>query len=681
MNNYTNNFTGLSVLFRALDDADRGKALALLSSMRYAPHLEAIPDVFAIIPTSATQEQSDNIARGMLSKVASNLTSAGISGDYSEVLATAAPSEMDAATGDSSIRPASSFKVPASPVASTVAFIRHNGGGTVPLELVGIMNGYPTDKDGKYIRITKNSNTGDADIIGDDGVLEGGFLSKVKGLASKALKVGAAIANNPIASAALSIVPGGGAVMKGIQLVNKVASSGLGNVASGVLGKLGGLGSVAGKIAGMAKSATGLSKAAGLASAASTPVGPAVPSNATMGQVLESPNLLETLDKTFGPDKVNDAFLHILAAEGDFVDDVMSGRVLSGPSAYNPGVADLAEGDWTDNVNNMLRATSDSFQQYAAKTKAAGASAYSKLDPKLQQFLNDNWGKIAAGTGAVAASAALYAGASKVMKDKEAQARMRVLQAKLDASRAAEAKQKERLAQAASRKTAAATKTKGTSSAPEARSLDTGGAILPPIDTTTNPASFGSPVADVSPGTLDVTAKYIKVPFAGTVMTDLEGEGAKLLKDMRSALLSVNPGFLSGDMPNMSYDSFGATFITHGFPISSVSVIYSGDIPLLNEEKSLGMKITSPYLTRRIIEAALKVTDPRNSNDEIMVRDSNGSFIPFTSIPQLLSPGVVEKAMTPRYLRHMPRALQAEARAGIADKNALASSANAIDKI
>lgn len=622
---------GLSALFRGLSDADRGQALSVLSSMRYAPHLAALPDIFAIVPPNATREQADNIVRGLLERTANNLVGDLASGDYDDAYVSSS------LTGDGTSNSAITVSLPF-PVLAAVSAVRGPLRGSIPEDLVGILNvpGSFTP-DGKYSSKPNfnKSLSGDADY---DIPLEGGLFDKIKKVASSVTKVVSAVKNSPIGGIAtkfLKVVPGVSSIMNGIEIASQF---------------LPGAGAAAKSTAAATKP---ILKAAALTAASSALSDAAKKEASKFGNIpaktiLDSPDMLiEALDATFGPNAVNDAMFQILAAEGDFVDDVMSGTVLAGPalSTYTPGVEEALAGDWTDTAKSLLQQSVDSFSGLADKTKQAGSTAFNKLDPKVQSFLNNNWGKLAGGAAGVAGSAALYYGVSKYMKEKDAQAKLRVLQAKT--AQAEKAAIAQRASLEATRKANASKPKTGKSVG-----LPSTTPILPPIDDTTLPSMGPSSSTADGPSAGEISSNYIKVPFAGTVLSDLAGEGKDLFEKWRNSLLAVNPSLLTGDLPKASYDDFGAVFLAHGFPVGSVNVIAKEDLDQLDQEISQGHPLTSPYLTKRIISTAMRLIDPRASHSGIMVK-KNGSFVEWTDTAFLLDKSPLSKLSQPKYKRHL----------------------------
>lgn len=625
---------GISALYRGLSDADRGEALSLLSAQRYSPHLSALPDVFSIIPSAATQDQADNIVRGLMERVANSLTGDIDDDDISSKL------EGD---GDQKI----TVNLPV-PLLSTVSLVRGPFQGSVPEDLVGILNlpGQFTI-DGKYAqKLVNGPLTGDEDY---ELPLEGGLFSKLKKVASSVAKVASSVKSSPLgglAMKALKVVPGVGSIISGVEVASSLLSKGPAQVKASV---------PAIKTAALGAAGHALTAAA---NKQMDDIG-----NMKAKDILSNPDLLiQALEKTFGPDAVTDAMFNILAAEGDFIDDVVSGQVASGPAltAYTPGVDEAIAGDWTDTAKSLLQSTLEGFQAVADKTKAAGSSAYSKLDPRMQEFLNENWGKLAGGAAGVAGTAALYYGTAKYMKEKDAQARLKVLQAKTaQAEKAAaaqraslEAARKKRASAAASRKTSAVT--------PPAP-----GPVLPPIDDSTLP-SFGTSPSGLSdgPSSGQVSASYIKVPFAGTVLSDLAGDGRDLFTKWQESLLKVNPAMLTGDLPRAAYDDFGAIFLVHGFPVDSVTVIDKNDLPHLESEIAGGHPLTSPYLTKRILVAALALLDPRANHSNLLIKTSSG-FKPWTSTTFVLDPAALSIISQPQYSRHLSRRMRADLQQGV----------------
>lgn len=123
---------------------------------------------------------------------------------------------------------------------------------------------------------------------------------------------------------------------------------------------------------------------------------------------------------------------------------------------------------------------------------------------------------------------------------------------------------------------------------------------------------------------------------------------------MRASLLSVNPSLLTGDLPKLDYDTFGAVFLTHGFPMNSINVISDRYYDMYQDELAKGHTISSPALTREVIMAAMRLLDPRANHSDILIRDPRNSdfrrwndrlFVmhndPFTTLRQ------------PRYSRHL----------------------------
>lgn len=658
---------GLSVMYRALSDEDRSEALSLLSSMRYAPHLQAIPDVFAIIPSSATQEQADNISRGLLEKIASNLTGDVLSGDYDDAYQSHGIVEGD---GGRKL-PTSPIKVSIpTPVLSVVSMIRGPFGGAVPEDMVGVLN-IPGSfsEDGKYTTTPRPLPfSGDVEY---DIPLEGGLFSKLKKIASGAMKVVSAVKTSPIgniAMKALKVVPGVGSLVAGAELAMK-ALPGASKIIKGISG-------MSGPTKSLIKS-TALSTASAALGAAATKEANKF-GDMPAKQILGNPDvLIQALDQTFGPQAVNDAIFQILAAEGDFVDDVVSGTVLSGPalSSFTPGVEDVLSGDWTQTAKDLLASTMESFQGMADKTKTAGASAFSKLDPRVQTFLNNNWGKLAGGTAGVAGSAALYYGVSKYMKEKDAEARLRVLQAKREQAEKAAAAQRASLE--ASRKRRASQKSTPSSAPTDVPPYPSGGAALPPMDTTSLPNFGGTSSTSDGPSAGEVSAGYIKVPFGGTVLADLQGAGKDLFNKWQNALLSVNPAMLTGDLPRASYDDFGAVFLLHGFPISSVNVAYTSDLSQLEKESGQGHALTSPYLTKRVIEATMRLLDPRADHSNISVK-VKGGFKPWTDNAFILDPKAIYKIKKKGIYRHLPVRFRKDIDADLASNSEANHALNAV---
>lgn len=641
MNETNPKLVGLSALYRGLSDADRAEALSLLSSMRYAPHLAALPDVFSIVPPQATRDQADNIVRGLLERISENLTGDVATGDYDDAY-------MDASiVGDNGNQSKSTVSLPF-PILATVSLVRGPFGGTVPADLVGALNLPGSfDQVGKYVSSPDKPNTMSGDVSYDL-PLEGGLFDKLKKVASGAAKVVSAVKNSPLgglATKVLKVVPGVGSIVSGIEMASQF---------------LPGAGGAAKQTA---KASKPLLKAAALTAASSALNDAAKKEINKFGDVpaktiLSNPDMLiEALDSTFGPNAVNDAMFQILAAEGDFIDDVMSGTALSGPalSTFTPGLEGAIEGDWTEQAKSLLQQSVDAFQGMADRTKQAGSSAFSKLDPKVQTFLNNNWGKLAGGTAGVAGTAALYYGVSKYMKEKDAQARLRVLQAKTAQAEKAAAAQRKSLEDSRKKRSASA-----------ARPQTTPGqsVVLPPIDDTTLP-SMGVPSSPSDgPSAGEVTSGYIKVPFAGTVLSDLAGSGKELFEKWRNSLLSVNPALLTGDLPRASYDDFGAIFLLHGFPIGSVNVISRDDLPQLEDELAKGHPLTSPYLTRKIISTAMQLIDPRAAHDAILIKKDR-TFVPWTETAFVLDKAPLAKLRKHKYSRHlsarMKRALEDDA--------------------
>lgn len=658
---------GLSVMYRALSDADRSEALSLLSSMRYSPHLQAIPDVFAIIPSSATQEQADNISRGLLEKIASNLTGDVLSGDFDDAYQTSGVVEGDEGR---KLKTYPTIVSLPNPVLAVVSVIRGPLGGSIPEDMVGVLNvpGSISD-DGKYNFAPRQLPfSGDIEY---DIPLEGGLFSKLKKVASGAMKVVSAVKNSPIgniAMKALKVVPGVSSIVAGAELAMK-ALPGAAKLVKG----LGGLGAPAKSII----KSTALSSASAALGAAATREASKF-GDLPAKQILSDPDtLIQALDQTFGPQAVNDAIFQILAAEGDFTDDVMSGTVLSGPalSSFTPGVDDALSGDWTQTAKNLLASTMESFQAVADKTKSAGSSAYAKLDPRVQTFLNNNWGKLAGGTAGIAGSAALYYGVSKYMKEKDAQAKLRVLQAKIEQAERAGAAQRASLE--ASRKARAA-KPKPMPVNHPVDSFPSGGAALPPMDTTTLP-NFGGGTASPSDGPSmgEVSAGYIKVPFGGTVLADLAGAGKDLFTRWQNALLTVNPAMLTGDLPRASYDDFGAVFMLHGLPLSSINVIYTSDIPQLMKEMEQGHKLTSPYLTKKVISATLRLLDPRADHSGISVK-VKGNFKPWGDNTFILDMRALRKIKKKGVYRHLPARFRSDIDADVVSNSEANHALNAV---
>lgn len=628
------NLIGLSILFRGLTDEDRSKALSILAGERYSPRVTAIPDIFAIIPPSATDEQAQDIARAMLIRCAHAISSDGSGiGDIpqGEGLAT----QGDYLTGDDlQSRPVSplirKINVPI-PELSALHTIRRELDGSIPKDLVGVLNLAPIS-DGHY-------RPGTVSLEGDV-MLEGGLFDVIK----KVKKVASAVnpvslvkkAADAVSSAANS--PIGKMVMKAAKFV-----PGLGTVATAVETGINAYDSIKGKVDAVSKAVdTGQAIAGKVASAA-----PSAPSQAaklvesvknqpadasafkdrSVSQVLnDTTNLEAALLATFGPAALDNAILHTLAAEGDFIDDVFNSNIADAPIL----VGDVFDGDWKESAQSLIASTVDALKIAAAKTQQAGSSAYSKVMPKVSSALSTPWGKAAAGAAGVASAGLLYAGAAKLMKDKAKRAQDRLITARINANNARiiaenEKKAKER---EAAKQAAAKAKAQPVYSAPPSLpplpSTDPSG--LPPIGTQPGMNLSETPMSpNDGPVSETVTRTFIKVPFMDTSLLALADEGHDMLKKWEASLLKINPGFMTGDFPQSSYPDFGAVFLLHGFPLKSLVVYPSACSAAIKAEEAVGHTITSPALTSAIIEGLISATGLSSSPAKLTVRASNSN--------------------------------------------------------
>lgn len=681
MENNNTNLIGLDLMFRGLSDTDRSAALSVLSRSRYAPRINAMPNIFAIIPTDATIEQQASIARAMLNRAAQSLGSPA-EGDISSELSTHEDENQSSSpmTGDDLVNemhtsPTRGKKAILGklflpiPELSSVHTIRKEMNGAIPVDLIGLLNMASSPMTGDY---------DDSSLIGDDLALQGGFFNRALNVIKKVNPVTMVkkVADG-ISSAANSGI--GKMLMKAAKFV-----PGLGTVASAVeagiaaYDKLSGpLSSAAGMIdkvqSGISKAESVLTPAAKAAAlvasskAVPSTVAPSV-ANKTVGQILNDDDHLESvLVSTFGANALDNAIMHTLAAEGDFIDDIFTDNLASAPII----AGDMVTGDWMDSAQSLVSSTLASLKSAVSKTQAAGTSAYGKILPKVSSALGTPWGKAAAGASGVAAAGLLYAGAAKLMKNKAKKAQDRLITAKIKANNEALIAENARKAaeRAAAKALANAPKVTPAVRPPAAEPqgseqggrtfVQPGGEMMPPIPSSTSlePQFSASPSGpDNGPVIEEVTRKFIKVPFMDGGLLALESEGNDMLKKWNEAILRINPSFTSGDFPQSSYPDFGAVFLLHGLPIDSIKFTPTSLVSRLNDEKARGFTVTSPSLTKDILGGLLEATGygsnvpvlsvradkssewkPIDLNKVLPMRDKNGELISTVNKGQLSS--------------------------------------------
>lgn len=588
----------LLVLFLSLKQEERNRLLSTLMDCRFSPQVKAMPDPFSIISDHMTDDQVENVVRGMMATLVKSLPS--VTGDL-----------LNEGDGERE------YKVLlAPPELMAAAFVRTHLGGQVPADIIGSLNMPAHPATGNYVN--QPSSEGDYPM-------EGGLLGKIK----SGLKVVTSLAKTPIGSkilGAAKFIPGLGTVAsvvdKGLALADKILPNDL-----SITG-------IKGKAADLVSKGSGVAKSLAKATAAQAKDVKQLATKKVKDVLANPEDILPTLISTFGEKAVSDAILNIIAQEGDLYDDVTSGQVKVSPITLEleGDTGNVKEPSWSDKLLAILQDGAEGIENATAKVKDSGAKAYDKLAPKVSAAWESPWGKAAAGATAVSSAALLYYGVSKAMANSksEKQAKELLAKKKAEADALAAAERRKKLAL-------------GNQPVPTAPSFPTApplfsgnstlpsfppprlGPVLPPSGT-----SIG-----LTPGTLpgetEVSEKFIKIPFMGVSVAELYERGQSLLNDWMKSLMKVNP-LLSGDIPEESLqgdafmDYFGSNFLLHGFPLESVRVIYARDLPVLEAELAQGHSLASPALTRSILSAAIDLTGHRSLVDSYMVKDRRGNW-------------------------------------------------------
>lgn len=599
-------FKGLSLLFRGLPASRRSAALTQLAAERYEPVVNAIPDPFtAFIPDGVPREAADAIGRALLTSAARSAGSGIIPVTGDDLTGDSSLSSFEGdiddghATrllGDGAVVVAKRRMTLPVPEFAVLAYIRNHLGGRVPSELVGSLN-YPAalSGDAAYDR-----------LHGDDtnNFLEGGLFSSLASMGKKLLPVVSSVMSSAaklggsslgkLALKAGKFVPGLGQVINAAEMASSFFDS------SDAAGKAAAGSSVSNS---MTRALTGVLEKA---------------KRKTTKKVLEDiPHLESVLDATYGPAALNSAMLHLLAQEGDFYSDILTGNVSGAPAL----TGDTCIGDWKEKAASLWDSTSDAFSQMLDNTRKAGSAAYTKLAPKVKSAYDTPWGKASLGAAGLAGTALLYMGASKLMKNRPERAGKRLTEAKKATAKKVETDQQILDSQ---------THNNVISPNPLASGSASGGPITPfpglpllpgmPGGSGTVALPSDSAIGKALPAAADVTSTFIKVPFTNSVIRLLSDEGAAMLNNWNTSLMRVNPAFLTGDMDDMGYSDLGATFLLHGFPLSSVTIVPKDNFPDYQSHVARKAPVTSPSLTRAIISALLKATDGSPGGPIMMIK-------------------------------------------------------------